>query len=142
MTSESARNRPSLMRTYTVFALILSLYTSWKFHPMFPFCSLHTHTTHILCLYSCSVFCIVTALLLVFSLSLRAHRNLTSFSSFILPSPSHICFYPHYLFRLPLSSSFSFFCRHYNLLLSSCRIVLKVSKYHLIIMLVCVDALL
>lgn len=169
MTSESARNRLCLMRTCIIILLIPSSYPNWIFHPIFSFCSSHTKNIFcFISLPTFSVlficipvlfFCfpsltVISALLLAFGLSLGESHAETSpssslypsfsfFSCFILsslpPPLSHLCFYPltYSVTRFHLHSHSSAVI---HLLLSSCRNVLKVSKYHLIMMLVSFDA--
>lgn len=77
-------------------------------------------------------------MLLIFILHLL-HFFLSPLSSWLL----RLCFYPYYLFCVSLSSSLSFFCLYCHLLtfVLICRTVLKVSKYSLIMRLVCFHAL-
>lgn len=138
MTSESARNRPCLMRMYIIFLLIPSSYsflfiTHTKIFHILRFISLPTFSVlfiYIPGLFSCfPPLTIISALPPAFRLSFRECHAETlpssylhpSFVFFLLPSLSprlsHLCFYPHYLFCLLLSSSFSFFCRHCHLLI-------------------------
>lgn len=51
MISESAKNRPCLMRTYIFLLLIPSSYPSRNFHHIFFFISMIYFTAHIFCFY-------------------------------------------------------------------------------------------
>lgn len=127
MTSESARNRPCLMRMYIIVLLIASLY-SFVFitsHKNFTIYYL-SHYLHFPIFYL-PIFiltCLFFPSLFVSSAFMSAF-NLITYSFFVFH------FHPHF-------SHFGIIC----FLLSSFWIVLKVSKYLLIMMLLCFDVLL
>lgn len=168
MTSESARNRPCLMRTYIILLLIPSLCPNWNFS-IFPFCSSHTHShkkkSHLWFIAlpafsSHSLTSLFSFLLPIFNHLFSAitllslwHRHITIFFPLSLihffPPVSLLLFVsPTCVSSLLLSSllipSFLFHLHSHSsavtviyLLWSSCGIVLTLSKYHLIMMLVC-----